>query len=60
MQLTVTIPDDVAERLGSSDVIARRALEAFALEEFREDRIEKPDLRRLLELQTRDAVGRIP
>jgi len=56
MQLTVTIHDDVAERLGSSDAMARRALEAFALEEFREGRIEKPDLRRILELPTRDAL----
>lgn len=28
--------------------LARRALEAFALEEFKKDRITKPELRRLL------------
>jgi hypothetical protein len=56
MQLTVTIPDDVADRLGPSEAMARRALEAFVLEEFRSGRLQKSDLRRLLALQTVDAL----
>ncbi len=56
MQLTVTIPDDVAERLGPSELIARRALEAFALGEFRSGNIAKAELRRILGLPTRDAL----
>jgi hypothetical protein len=50
MELTVHIPDDIAERLGDSVSadLSRRALEALVAEEYRLGRLNKPDLRRLL------------
>jgi hypothetical protein len=57
MQLTVEIPDDVAERLKAAGAdLSRRALEAFALEEFKQGQLTKPELRRLLGFATRDAL----
>lgn len=53
MELTMRIPDDVAERLRASGPdLPRRALEAWVAEEYRAGRLNKPDLRRLLELET--------
>ncbi|MBZ5624653.1 MAG: UPF0175 family protein [Acidobacteriia bacterium] len=55
MDLTIQIPDELAGRLaaeGSGD-LARRALEGFALEEFKIGHITKPELRRLLGFETR-------
>jgi len=54
MELTVHIPDDIAERLGgsASENLSRRALEAFLAEEYRLGRLHKPDLRRLLGFET--------
>ncbi len=53
MNLTVEIPDDIADRLSAdgSD-LARRAREAFLAEEYRQDRLTKPELRRLLGIET--------
>jgi hypothetical protein len=57
MQITVEIPDDVAERLkAAGDDLSRRALEAFALEECRRRQLTKPELRRLLAFGTCDAL----
>jgi len=57
MQVTVEIPDDVAERLkAAGGDLSRRALEAFALEEYRRGQLTKPELRRLLGSNTRDAL----
>ncbi len=54
MELTVQIPDDLARRLGvDSAVLSRRALEGFALEEYKSGHITKPELRRLLGFATR-------
>ncbi|WP_180540940.1 UPF0175 family protein [Nevskia soli] len=54
MDLTVVIPDDLAERLNASGVdLSRRALEAFATEEYKNERISKAELRRLLGFQSR-------
>jgi hypothetical protein len=54
MNLTVQIPDDLAKRLGASgDDLSRRALEGFALEEYKTGHITKAELRRLLGLETR-------
>jgi hypothetical protein len=54
MNLTVEIPDDVAERLvATGGDLSRRALEALALEEFKLGRLTKPELRRLLGFGTR-------
>ncbi len=49
MELTVQIPDDLAIRMSASGSdLSRRALEALALEEFKDGHITKPELRRLL------------
>lgn len=57
MDLTVVIPDDLADRLNVSAVdLSRRALEAFAAEEYKNERISKADLRRLLGFQSRDEL----
>ncbi|MBV9155637.1 MAG: UPF0175 family protein [Acidobacteriaceae bacterium] len=54
MDLTVVIPDDLAGRLSASGVdLSRRALEAFALEEYKNERVSKGELRRLLGIQSR-------
>jgi hypothetical protein len=54
MDVTVQIPDDLAKRLtASGDDLSRRALEGFALEEFKSGHITKAELRRLLGLETR-------
>src|SRR5579875_484010 len=51
---TLVIPDDVAARLSASGAdLSRRALEAFAVEEYRNGRISKAELRRLLGMQSR-------
>lgn len=57
MNLTVEIPDDVAQRLNAADGdLSRRALEAFAAQEYRQGRLHKPDLRRLLGFTTSDQI----
>jgi hypothetical protein len=54
MNVNVQIPDDLAKRLAASgDDLSRRALEGFALEEYKAGRITKAELRRLLGLETR-------
>lgn len=59
MQLTVQIPDDIAQRLiEAGGDLSRRALEGLALEgmaleEFKTGNLNKPDLRRLLGFGTR-------
>jgi hypothetical protein len=50
MELTVHIPDDIAERLGEN--LSGRVLEALLAEEYGLGRIHKPDLRRLLGFET--------
>jgi len=53
MNLSVEIPDDIANRLSSGGGdLSRRALEAFAAEEYRHDRLSKPELQRLLGIET--------
>jgi len=57
MNLTVEIPDDVAQRLSmAGGDLSRRALEALAAEEYRQGRLHKPDLRRLLGFTTSDEI----
>jgi hypothetical protein len=54
MNLTVHIPDDLASRLSAAGGdLSRRALEAFALEEFKCGHLNEPDLRELLGYETR-------
>jgi hypothetical protein len=54
MELTVHIPDDIAERLVAAvdGDISRLALEALLAEEYRLGHLDKPVLRRLLGFQT--------
>jgi len=53
MDVTLEIPDDLAPRLaaGARD-LSRAALEMIAAEAYREDRITKPELQRLLGIET--------
>ena len=53
MDVIVTIPDDLASRLGDGGSLERRALEALALEEFKLGHLTRPELRRLLGFGTR-------
>lgn len=54
MNITVEIPDDLAARLAASgDDLSRRALEGFALEEYKSGHITRTELRRMLGLETR-------
>jgi hypothetical protein len=54
MNVTVPIPDDLAQRLSAAGVdLSRHALEGFALEEYKAGRITKPELRRWLGFETR-------
>jgi hypothetical protein len=53
MNLTVEIPDDLAARLtAAGGDLSRRALESLAADEFRNGRLNKPDLRRLFGFKT--------
>jgi hypothetical protein len=47
------IPDDIASRLsaGGGD-LSRRALEAWMAEEYKHDRLTKPELQRMLGMET--------
>jgi len=53
MNLTLTIPDKLASRFASADEMERRTLEALALDEFRLDRLTRPELREVLGFETR-------
>ena len=50
MEVTFQIPDELINSLTASGDLPRRALEAFALEELRADRITETELRKMLGL----------
>jgi hypothetical protein len=53
VNLTVHIPDEIAGRLAATGGdLSRRALEALLAEEYRHDRLTKPELQRLLGIET--------
>ncbi len=52
MNLTLLIPDDISPRLGTESDVSRRALEAFAADEYRAGRLTHPELRSLLGFAT--------
>jgi hypothetical protein len=53
MNLTVHIPDDLANRLGAAgEDLSRRALEALAAEAYKHDRLTSVELRQLLGIET--------
>jgi len=57
MEVALHIPDDVAQRLSASGGdLSRRALEAFALGEYKAGRLTEAQLRQPLGFQTRDAL----
>lgn len=54
MNVNVEIPDDLAQRLSAAGAdLSRRALEGFALEEYKAKHITKAELRRRLGFETR-------
>jgi hypothetical protein len=50
MDVTIHIPDELAEHLGTPRDIERRVLETIALEEFKLGHLTKPELSRALGL----------
>jgi hypothetical protein len=57
MNVTIQIPDEVARDLAAAGGnLSRRALEGFALEEYKSGRLTKPALRLLLGFSTRDQL----
>lgn len=54
MNVTIELPDDLAERLnaGGAD-LSRRVVEALAIEEYKNGRLTTDELRRLLGFRTR-------
>jgi Uncharacterised protein family (UPF0175) len=53
MQVTVQVPDDLAQRLNAAGGdLSRRALEALAAEEYKHGHLTKPELQRLLGSET--------
>jgi hypothetical protein len=57
MNVTVEIPDDVAQRLSAAGGdLSRRTLEALLADEYRQGHLTKPDLRRLLGFETSDQI----
>lgn len=56
MDITVRIPDDLAQRLGTVGEVERRMLESLALEEYKLGHLTKPELRRLLGFGTRSKL----
>lgn len=57
MRITLDVPEDIAAHLaGQGADLARAALEAFAIEEYRAGRLSAAQLRRLLAFETRMQV----
>jgi hypothetical protein len=53
MQVTVQVPDDLAQRLNAAGGdLSRRALEALAAEEYKHGHLTKPELQCLLGSET--------
>jgi len=57
MNLTIHRPDELAQELtAAGGDLSRRALEGFALEEYKRGRLTRPALRKLLGFSTRDQL----
>jgi predicted HTH domain antitoxin len=57
MNVTIQLPDDLAQRLSAEGRdLSRRALEALAIEEYRNGHLSTAELRRLLGFRTRMAL----
>jgi hypothetical protein len=53
LTVTLELPDDIAEALAAHGDLSRRALEGFALEEFKSGQLSQARLRWLLGFSTR-------
>jgi len=61
MNFTVEIPDDLAGRIGTSrDAVSRSALEALALDEYKDGHLTEDEMRRLLGFGTRYQLDGFP
>jgi hypothetical protein len=57
MKVTIQLPEDISAALGAQwDNVARRSLEAIAIEGYRTGGLTEAQVRRLLELDTRFQV----
>ena len=57
MNVIIQIPDELARDLAATGAdLSRRALEAFALEEYKTGRLTRPAMRQLLGFATRDQL----
>lgn len=57
MQITVSIPDDIAAQLATdAQALSRTALEALALEGYRTERLSEAEIRSMLGFATRTEV----
>jgi hypothetical protein len=57
MNVTIQIPRDLARELAATGGdLSRRALEAFAVEEYKNGRLSRPAMRQLLSFATRDQL----
>jgi hypothetical protein len=57
MKLTVRIPDEFAQRFAATSTdLSRHILEVLALDEYKSGHLTQAELRRLLGLETRDAL----
>jgi hypothetical protein len=57
MDITIQIPDELARDLAKTGAdLSRRALEAFALEEYKVRHLSRPAMRKLLGFETRDQL----
>lgn len=57
MHVSIEIPDELARDLAASGGdLSRRALEAFALEEYKRGRLSKAAMRKLLGFASRDEL----
>ena len=62
MEVTLHIPDDIAKRLSAGGDVSRRALEAIALEGYREQTLTLYQVSEMLGLsrvETEDFLGRL-
>lgn len=57
MTVLLELPDDIAQDLASHGDLSRRALESFALEEFKNGHLSQARLRRLLGLTRYELDG---
>jgi hypothetical protein len=53
MNITICVPDELADKLGAEADLPRRALEALVIEAYRAGRVSDAELRALLGLETR-------